>query len=291
MRMKNTATITLPGGFWIDGERHQEVGLCPLTGRDLEQILEAGRSFSHAERATSVLARCITHLGPLNPVTSDNVRLLTVGDREALLLHLRRLTFGDRLDCVLNCPQDGCEEKMGLELAVSNLMLPPYQNARETYEATISDGGKIYHVKFRLPTGCDQEKAARLVESDPQTAAEQLLQSCVLHVSTDGDLPIEGVPSSVKEQLPHIIAELDPQAEISINITCTACGNVFRTILDAGTYFFGELGSHLSQLYNEVHLLAYHYHWSETEIMSMSTAKRHRYCNLLLNALSGERQQ
>jgi len=227
----------------------------------------------------------------LNPVTSDDVRSLTVGDREALLLHLRRLTLGDRLDCLVNCSHDGCEEKMGLELAVSSLLLSPYQKARETHETTISDNGKIYHVKFRLPTGRDQEKAARVAQSDPQTATEQLLQSCVLHVSTDGDLPIEGVPSSVKEQLPHIIAELDPQAEISINITCTACGNVFRTILDAGTYFFRELESHLRQLYNEVHLLAYHYHWSETEIMSMSTVRRHRYCNLLLNTLSGERQQ
>jgi hypothetical protein len=41
------------------------------------------------------------------------------------------------------------------------------------------------------------------------------------------------------------------------------------------------MGSNRDLLYREVHYLAYHYHWSEQEIMSMSQAKRRQYIAVL----------
>lgn len=291
MMSNQPAKLLLPGGFWIDGVRHQEVELRALTGNDQDYFLEAKKSLFQAEWTTALLARCIKRLGPLNPVTSDNVRSLTVGDREALLLHARRLTLGNQLDCVVNCPNDDCGEKMGLNLAISNFLLTPYENAQDLYETTISENDKSYQVKFRLPTGSDQEEAARTAKSNPHGAAEQVLRSCIMNINTDSKDEVEALPLSVKENLPYIIAELDPQAELTLNISCTGCRTQFSTILDAGSYFSRELKSNLNHLYNEVHLIAYHYHWSEKEIMSMTTSKRHRYRDLLLNVLSDERDQ
>jgi hypothetical protein len=37
-----------------------------------------------------------------------------------------------------------------------------------------------------------------------------------------------------------------------------------------------------------VHLLAYHYHWSESEIMGMSERKRRVYLDLLLDQIGGK---
>ena len=47
-----------------------------------------------------------------------------------------------------------------------------------------------------------------------------------------------------------------------------------------------ETGSDLDMLYREVHTLALHYHWNETEIMGMKTSKRRRYLKLLLDSIS-----
>ena len=152
------------------------------------------------------------------------------------------------------------------------------------------ENDKTYHVKFRLPTGRDQEEAAKAAQSNTVgKAADQLLRSCILHISTEDDEKVEELPLSIYENLPNIIADLDPQAELTLNIACTNCETQFSTIFDTGTYFAQELDNHLNQLYSEIHLLAYHYHWSETEIMSMTTCKRHRYRDLLLDALSEER--
>jgi hypothetical protein len=87
------------------------------------------------------------------------------------------------------------------------------------------------------------------------------------------------------DDLPGRMAELDPQAEMTLDMICPACGLSFSTFFEAGDYLFKEVGQDLSRLYREVHLLALHYHWSESEIMGMSTSKRRRYLQLLLESL------
>ena len=85
----------------------------------------------------ALLSRCLTHLPPGEAVTSPRIAALTVGDREALLLHLRRLTFGDRMQCTLTCPQSDCGELMDFELNVSDLLQPPARIDHRTRPALI----------------------------------------------------------------------------------------------------------------------------------------------------------
>ena len=44
----------------------------------------------------------------------------------------------------------------------------------------------------------------------------------------------------------------------------------------------------MRHLYREVHLLAFYYHWSEAEIMGLATKKRHRYLEVLQEAITRE---
>ena len=37
----------------------------------------------------------------------------------------------------------------------------------------------------------------------------------------------------------------------------------------------------LDSLYQELHLIAAHYHWSESEILRLTTSKRRRYLRLI----------
>jgi hypothetical protein len=284
--METTATIRLPGGLWLDGTCHQEAGLRPLNGDDETFLLEAGESLLPAQRTTALLARCLTGLGPLSPVTTETAALLTAGDREALLLHLRRLTLGERLQCVLSCPSPDCGEKMDLDLRVSDLLLPPYLDTRERYETTVAENGHNYRVSFRLPIGAHQEAAATLARRDPRMAADLLLRRCVERVVTEDGESIETLPPVVINRLTAIMAELDPQAELMLNLTCPICDHEFSALFDAATYLFQELDSRTRHLYREVHLLAFYYHWSEAEIISMTFRKRQLYLDLLTEALA-----
>ena len=54
---------------------------------------------------------------------------------------------------------------------------------------------------------------------------------------------------------------------------------------DLQDFFFGELRISQDLLYREVHYLAYHYHWSEKEILALSREKRRKYIEILADEI------
>lgn len=291
--MNGTVSIRLPTGLWLNDICHREAVLRPLTGRDEALLLELDPLLPLAQRTTLFLTCCLSRLGTLAPVTSDFVRALTVGDREALLLHLRRLTLGDRMQCVLNCPNPECGEKMDLDLKVSDLLLPAYAHSQAVHHATLQDQNGVYQVTFRLPTGGDQETVAGFADAEPQVAVDRLLHQCVEQVTCQNnpEEPLIEDPEAIAQQLPAILSELDPQAELVLNLACPVCGQPFSTLLDTAMHFFQELTSQIKTLDWEVHWLALHYHWSESEILGLTRHKRRRYLNLLEDTLSNRRSE
>jgi hypothetical protein len=240
-----------------------------MTGA-VEEFLVGTATRSPAERSSALLTRCLERVGSVEPVTVDTVRRLTAGDREFLLLHLRRLTFGDKLEPVIRCPRGGCGEKMDVPLTVSQLLVP--DAAADVPEFVEHDG-----VRFRLPCGADLEAVAPRAGRDPAGAAHELFLRCL----SDGAAPTAAQMRRVGARM----AELDPQAEIRLSLTCPACRHAFSSLLDAGAYLYEETIQRARNLYHEVHLLAFHYHWSESEILALTPAKRRRYIDLLFEAL------
>ena len=74
---------------------------------------------------------------------------------------------------------------------------------------------------------------------------------------------------------------LAPGVEQVMEAGCAECGRTFLVPFDVQRFFFGELRTDRDLLYREVHYLAYHYHWSEHEIMSMTRDKRRTYLEVL----------
>jgi hypothetical protein len=280
--------ITLPGGFAAAGGWHRTVSVRPLCGRDEAFLAEQAGFLLPVQRTTALLARTVERLGPCQTVTPAALGALAVGDREALLLHLRRLTLGERIACVLSCSNPACGEKLDLDLSVSDLLLPPYAYAAAVYERLVEGAEGQYLVRFRLPTGADQEAAALLAFDNLEAAAHLVLQRCIEQVLLQGAaVPCgQGIPSAVAQAVPQWMAELDPQAEVRLHLTCPACSMAFEQLFDAGEYFFQELTGQQEALYREVHLLAWHYHWSEADILAMPRHKRRLYLRLLAEATS-----
>lgn len=283
--MKSAIEVILPSGSWIGGSCNRSALLRPITGEDEAFLLETGEGLPPAQWVTALLARCLVGLEPLDHVTMETVRSLSVGDREALLLHLHRLTFGDKMQCVLACPSPKCKEKMDLDLKATELLLPPYSNVEEWHEAQLIDAGHSYRVRFRLPTGADQEASAGLALTDLRAASKMLLRRCLGGIERDNGSPVEIIPEALDGQISSMMAELDPQAELILNLTCPTCGNTFSALFDTASYLSKEMNCHLEQIYREVHVLAFYYHWSESEIMGMTQKKRQRYLELLDEAM------
>ncbi len=285
--MTPSVAITLPGGFFANGEQWREAHLHALTGEDHLFLTEGCRGLLPAQWVTEALTRCVTRLGPEGPVSRETIRSLSVGDREALLIHLRRLTAGDRLQCVLTCSSLDCREKLDLDLSSTDLLVPAREATRQQHDLTVSrDDGASIVVRFRLPTGLDQEAAALIARTDLPAAADFLLRQCVQSATFPDGSAVDELPDVLGERLSARMAELDPQAELTLQVACPVCGSSFIAIFDTASYLIQELAAGMRHLYREIHLLAYHYHWSPTEILAMNSRTRRQYLQLLEDELT-----
>ena len=259
--------VAVPGG--------REVALRAVGHDDEVFVLDAADRLAPSERGTALLGRCLRG-------GEQVARGLTVGDREALLLELRRLSIGETLECVLRCPRESCGERMEFAIAVHDLLLPPYEGTRSAYETIVEEGGARYRVSFRIPTAEDLDRAAALARRDPERAIRELLESCVLHAERDG-IALGGgdIPDAVRSAISEAIGDRDPQAEIELDLRCPACDEPFAALFDAATFLLGEIDERASRLLRDVHTLALTYHWSEAEILGMSSRRRGQYLGLV----------
>ena len=284
--MEAWRAVTLPGGWWSGDALHRSAFVRPLTGRDQETLLAAADS-TLPERASMLIARCVTRPGPSGHLTEDDADRLTVGDREALMLALRRATFGERLQCVLDCAE--CGEPMDLDLTVGALLVEPAASLAPTYDESIAAPDGCWRLRYRLPTGADQIAIARACASAPERATAVLLGRCVLAAEAPDGAAVHpaALPEPVADALGSRMAALDPQAEIALECACPACGARMSAVLDAADLLLREVAARGTDLYREVHALALHYHWSEREILDMPHGKRRRYLALLDETLGG----
>jgi hypothetical protein len=267
--------VAIPHGIAHQGSLVRELRLNAVDGEDHAFLLDSAASMTPHERASALLARCLDADDPASLVAS-----LIAGDREALLLHLRRITLGETLDCVVTCAD--CGERMELELRVADLLVEAYDEPQASYEVVIGSADPPSIVRFRLPTVTDLREAAASARADPEATVGHLLARCVS--GTEG-VAIEDAIAEMHGPIAAAMAERDPQAEIELDLTCPSCATPFSIVFDTAPYLLKELDARASALLEEVHALALHYHWSEREILAMTASRRGRYIALLADAL------
>jgi len=273
--------VGIPHGVVRDGVLVRELRLTPVGDNDEALLVDSARQ-PPGERATALLERCLDELEPASLVAS-----LVLGDREALLLHLRRITLGETLDCVLTCPEAGCGEPMELELRVGDLLVPPYDDVGPQHEIAVAGSEPPRVVTFRLPTVADLRAAERSGGDSPQVVAAAVLARCVGDAGPGAARPSTGqLDAEASAQVTAAMSRLDPQAEVELELTCPACATEFAVVFDTAAFLLRELDARAARLLEEVHALALHYHWGERDILDMAATRRERYLSLLADTLN-----
>jgi hypothetical protein len=265
--------IKLPGGLVRANERRvDEATLRTLSGCE-EEWLAANRGVPSAIAVTHLLTSCLVQLGDAPPAP-QTVRQLLVGDRDFLMLQLRRLTLGDHIRAVFAC--QACEARMDVDFESADV--PVQSRPQQTAAYTVQVGFPPRTVRFRLPCGEDQEAVLTL---DAGEAARELLDRCVLDGAgelTDDD----------REAISSEMERLAPQMDLELDLVCPECGVSFVAPFDITSFFLSEMSVRPQDLLREVHWLAFHYHWSESEILNLRRDRRRAYLALLSDTLRPE---
>ena len=214
---------------------------------------EHGAVGTPASRAVDVLAAAGV----------DQVLELTLGQRDQALLACYERWFGTDLEAVASCP--ACGEAVEMSIPVDGLHLegePPPAACRVT-----SDG---YDVGVRVPRAGD-------LLPPPGDVAE-LLGRCVTSASHRGtDVALADLPPAVVAALEDALAEADPGAELTAELSCPACDHTWPTLLDPAVFVWERIDRWARRLSEDVHVLASTYGWSEADILALTPQRRHLY--------------
>lgn len=277
-------TCQLPGGY-VDGDGQvlREVVLAPLSGF-AEKMVADRNGAATATLVTSVLSHSIASIGSIVDVTEETVRRLLVADRLFLLLKLREMTFGHRIQAVIACSRPDCGERLDIDFLTDNIPVTPSPQQSLLYEMRLSREAGGNTVTFRLPNGGDQERIMHLVDADEALAADRLLARCVRSigpVQPPAMADITSLSAMAKAEIEREMDRLAPKVGLNMEAVCPECGNTFSPCFDLQEFVLAELTTRLDLLLKEVHYLAYHYHWSEKDILGMTRENRRRYIEIL----------
>lgn len=194
---------------------------------------------------------------------------LPIGARDRLLLELRQRSIGGALTASECCPSCGADLELSLEASDLEAGAAAHPEALDP-EALIWTRGEL-RVPFRLPTSEDLLAVERM--DDAGEAARLLALRCI----ESGD----ALDDEELESLGETMAVADPQADLTLDVSCTDCGHHWERELDLASFFVEELRAVSRHLLAEVDALARGYGWTEADILSMSAWRRRTYVEML----------
>jgi hypothetical protein len=215
--------VKLPAGFLdpFEGVLHTTAEVRELTGADEEAIVKIS---DPGKALLAILERATVSIGG-QPATKDMLGNLLAGDREALLLAIRKATFGAEVEVSTVC--DKCPElqsfKIDLDADVETKELnDPINDRSFTLEL------KAGLAKVKLPTGDVQTKLINATDKNSAELDTMLLTSCVTEIADQPILSstrIRNLGINDRRTLLEEIAKRNPGPQLSeIKKACKNCG-------------------------------------------------------------------
>lgn len=230
--------------------------------------------------------RALLLLSASSPGTAwEELASLTVGERDAALLALRRELFGDTLAGESFCPE--CGEQVEFQASVTELLAADDGRLRSGNRRGTLRLPEGRSLEFRLP---DSRDLAVLVGADdPDRARRILAERCLARDFAEekaGEEMTERETVPFSDELLSLLSQAmeqsDPLADIRFDLACPDCGREWSVALDILSWLWDELSREARGLLRDVHVIARAYGWSERSILALPPERRRAYIDMIL---------
>lgn len=210
-----------------------------MTGHE-EQLIEELLAPLDGEPDTTavcneLLARCLVAPAADPRPARARIAALTVAERDLALIALRRRSFGDRVDMVVECPACAATNEVDFDLGQLALELEPIAE-----RICVSLDG-IGEAVLRVPTAGDQ---AELMASDITTLARRrswMLARVLVELGERGAPfsldDVHGLPSRARRELEDALTAALPRLELGMDVRCHACTHEFAAPFEIESFF------------------------------------------------------
>jgi hypothetical protein len=194
---------------------------------------------------------------------------LPVPDLDAALLALRRQFIGEQISTSVVCSDRaaGCRTRIDIAFRIGDYL--------------------EHHAPARLPRGVSPAAEPGWFQLDGAGVTGRLV-TCADQVAVAGRPDAEralrglcirpaGVPARLRHRLEAAMAKIAPSLFDELEGRCPECETAVRIDFDPMTYVLAELRERARFVYEEVHLIAARYQWSEREILTLPRTRRERY--------------
>jgi hypothetical protein len=246
----------------------------PVSGLDVLLRQPAGAEDLLLAEATACDTRLAISLAShvARPARGGSVDFgaLPITDLDALLLGIRRMMLGDHVRTDVVCGADGCGARVDIGFRITDYLA--HHRPRKARGVRPGDEPGWFFlegagVSFRLPSGTDQVDTLHV-----QHAARELAERCLRPAD---------VSTRVRRRVESAMEMLAPSLSNDLEGLCPACRATVSVPFDPQRYVLQELRETGALLYEEIHLLASHYHWSEEAILALPRPRRAMYAELI----------
>lgn len=247
---ENKVYDLLAGYVDKDGVTHKTFTLREMTGADEEFVNRADIKSNGAKVSTALLSRCVLSVGTLtrksfnSPKEWENIfKEMYTGDRDIILLELRRISIGDTIEVSHTCPNPECKAKLKTEILIDELKINEFDGLREIpFELPkgYKDKKGVIHKQgiMRRPNGLDGELLTPLAKNNI-AKAETLLLTRICKFS-DGAYIDDSVMASLsikdRNYLQSLLNDHQFGIDMTVDIMCDHCGEYFKGNLNQSNF-------------------------------------------------------
>lgn len=232
--------VTLEAGILRDGRWYRDAQVRELTGYDEEAIAAAGAGSAPHKIVETLLTRGVVSVGG-EPMTRKLAGELLIGDRELLILGIRRASFGNDLEFErLPCPH--CGELVDLTVPLDAIPVVHLDDPeRIEHEVQLRNGATAI---VRMPNGEDQD-AVFQVKNNRAKQDSEILTRCVLRiVEADGSEvrrpPAPAISWANRQTILRYLASTQPGPRLAdYAFTHETCGQEVELPITLAGLFLG----------------------------------------------------
>ncbi len=237
--------VQLPCGYFKDGKAYKDAEIITMTGLTRKSIAsEAIRS--DASKVTDViLLQCVKRIGTFTNINNKILGDLMLGDRDFLLIEIRRISMTDTVKALEDCP--GCSKEIEVSFSLDEIPITPLKD--EDFE--VVDGQRTFKIQnefphveavFRFPKGEDQKIFLPTVSKNPIEANFKLYAACLL--DWDGQKGpfkpefFEKLPVNVLDVIDGGFMERQPGPDMRQHVSCPLCASDIDMTFQGSDFLF-----------------------------------------------------